>query len=252
MGKSTKIFTALVVVAMLFGVAVFASRTDNRIESAAKNSYVFKTYLNGDSITTESKKGVVTLKGSVSDESHRMLAQDTVEGIPGVKEVDNQLVVKGEHFPENSDAWIMMKVKTALLFHRNVSVLKTEVDVKNGVVLLTGEVSSLAQKELNTEYASDITGVKSVKNEMVITNEKTETGSTVGEKIDDMSITAQVKMALLTHRSTSAIKTNVTTKNGVVMLSGVAKNTAEIALVGKLAKDIKGVISVVNDMTVAN
>ncbi len=252
MAKSTKIFTALVVIAMLFGVVVFASRADNGIESQAQNSYVFKTYLSGDSITTVSKKGVVTLKGTVLNESHSMLAQGTVESIPGVKTVDNQLVIKGERLTENSDAWIMMKVKTVLLFQKNVNGFKTEVKVKNGTVFLTGEVSSLAQKELCTEYAGDITGVKNVKNEMVMAKGKTDLGSTIGEKIDDVSITAQVKMALLTHRSTSAIQTSVTTKNGVVMLRGIAQNNAEIALVGKLANDINGVINVVNDMKVIN
>jgi osmotically-inducible protein OsmY len=38
--------------------------------------------------------------------------------------------------------------------------------------------------------------------------------------------------------------------NGVVTLSGVAKNPAEKALVTKLVTDIQGVTSVTNDMTV--
>jgi len=43
-------------------------------------------------------------------------------------------------------------------------------------------------------------------------------------KIDDASITAQVKMTLLYHRSTSALNTSVTTKKGVVILGGKASN----------------------------
>jgi len=50
---------------------------------------------------------------------------------------------------------------------------------------------------------------------------------TAGEKIDDSSITAQVKMTLLCHRSSSALKTWVTTKKRVVTLGGKAKNAAE-------------------------
>ena len=49
----------------------------------------------------------------------------------------------------------------------------------------------------------------------------------MGEKIDDASITAQVKSSLLSHRSTSAIKTKVQTTDGVVTVSGIAKNEAE-------------------------
>ena len=61
-----------------------------------------------------------------------------------------------------------MKVKTALLFHRNVSAIGTSVYTKDGVVTLHGEASSIAQKELTTEYAKDIDNVKEVKNNMTI------------------------------------------------------------------------------------
>ena len=145
-----------------------ASDTDGRIESSAKKSYVFKTYLKDDSIKTESKDGVVTLTGTVSESSHKTLAQDTVESLPGVKSVDNQIKVSGEQPAEHSDTWISMKVKSALLFHRNVSATGTTVYVKDGIVTLQGEASSLAQKELTTEYAKDIDNVKEVKNDMTV------------------------------------------------------------------------------------
>ena len=182
-----------------------ASDTDERIEASAKKTYVFKTYLAEDSIKTESKNGVVTLTGTVAESSHKSLAQDTVEGLPGVKSVDNRLKVKGESHAEHSDGWLGVKVKSALLFHRNVRATKTDVDVKDGIVTLTGEASNLAQKELTTEYAEDVEGVKGVKNEMTIANTPAQPVETVGERIDDASITAQVKSSLLSHRSTSEI-----------------------------------------------
>src|ERR1019366_4283325 len=137
-----------------------ASDTDSRIESSAAKSYVFKTYLKNDAIKTESNSGAVTLTGTVAEASHKSLAQDTVEGLPGVKSVDNQLKVKGENHAEHSDGWLSVKVKTALLFHRNVRATKTDVNVKDGIVTFSGEASSLAQKDLTTEYARDVEGVK--------------------------------------------------------------------------------------------
>jgi hyperosmotically inducible periplasmic protein len=229
---------------------VYASKTDDRIESSAKSSYVFKTYLKGDDIKIQSKDGVVTLTGSVSEESHKSLAQDTVADLPGVKSVDNRLDVKGERPAENSDTWVHMKVKTALLFHRNVSGLKTEVTVKDGIVTLRGEATSQAQKDLTTEYVKDVEGVKDVKNEMTVAKASGKPDKTVSEKVDDASITAQVKMTLLSHRSTSALNTKVKTKDGVVTLSGKAKNAAEKDLATKFVKDVNGVKSVNNQMTV--
>jgi len=235
---------------LLAGAPLRASQTDDRIESSAKKSYVFKHYLTDDSIKTESKNGEVTLTGTVSEQSHIGLASDTVSGLPGVKSVDNRLVVKGEAPAEHSDTWIGLKVKTALLFHRNVSATKTDVNVTDGIVSLSGKASSMAQKELTTEYARDVEGVKDVKNQMTVAKNPAKPDETVGEKIDDASVTAQVKASLLSHRSTSALKTKVETTDGVVTLSGIAKNAAEKSLVTKLATDVNGVSSVVNNMTV--
>ena len=228
-----------------------ASETDDRIESSATKSYVFKTYLKNDSIKTESKDGAVTLTGTVAESSHKSLAENTVESLPGVKSDDNHLKIKGENPAEHSDTWIALKVKTSLLFHRNVSASGTDVYVKDGIVSLRGEASSLAQKELTTEYAKDIDNVKEVKNEMTIAKTPAKPTETIGEKIDDASITAQVKSSLLTHRSTSALKTKVSTTEGVVTISGIAKNAAEKSLVTKLVNDINGVNSVINNMTIA-
>jgi osmotically-inducible protein OsmY len=235
---------------LLAAAPMRASQTDDRIESSAKKSYVFKHYLADDSIKIESKNGVVTLTGIVSEDSHIGLARDTVSGLPDVKSVDNLLKVKGEAPAEHSDTWIALKVKTALLFHRNVSATKTDVNVTDGIVSLSGKASSMAQKELTTEYAKDVDGVKEVKNQMTVAKNPAKPDETVGEKIDDASVTAQVKASLLSHRSTSALKTKVETTDGVVTLSGIARNAAEKSLVTKLATDVNGVSSVVNNMTI--
>ncbi len=250
MKKICSISLMVAVVALLIvSVPVHASKMDSSIESSAKKSYVFKTYLKTDDIKIQAKDGAVTLTGTVSEESHKSLAEETVASLPGVKSVDNKIELKGERPAENSDAWLITKVKAALLFHRSVSGIKTEVNVKDGIVTLQGEATSQAQKDLTTEYAKDVEGVKNVNNEMTVgkTSKKTRTA---GDKIDDASITAQVKMTLLYHRSTSALKTSVTTKKGVVTLGGKAKTAAEKDLATKFANDVNGVKEVKNRMTI--
>ncbi len=243
--------TAVFLFVGVFALVAHASEMDSRIESSAQKTYVYQAYLKNDAITTRSQDGVVTLTGTVSEEFHKTLAKETVANLPGVKSVDDQLIVKAEPLAENSDGWIGTKVKTALLFHSNVNAFKTEVGVKDGVVTLKGEALSEAQKDLAGEYAKDVNGVKDVQNQMTVVKAGETKGQTLSEKIDDASITAQVKVALLFHRSTSAISTSVGTLDGVVTISGVAMNDAEKALVGKLAKDINGVTGVINNMTIA-
>ena len=231
-------------------VALRASETDDRIETSFKNSFVYKTYLKDEHIKISSKDGIVTLSGSVANESHKPMAQDIAEALPGVKSVVDRIEVTGDRPTENSDTWVSMKVKSALVFHRNVNAHKTEVFVKDGIVTLKGEAASQAQKDLTTEFAKDVVGVKSVKNEMTVAKTPEKPDQTVGASIDDASITAQVKMSLLSHRSTSVLNTKVTTTDGIVTLGGKAQNTAEKDLVTKLVTDINGVKSVVNNMVI--
>ena len=251
-----------VVALLIICVPVQASKMDDRIESSARKSYIFKIYLKDDDIKIQSKDGAVTLTGTVSEESHKSLARETVTGLPGVKTVDDKLEVKGAPPTPNSDAWIRDKVKVTLLFHRSVNASTTEIDVKDGIVTLRGDANSQEQKELTTEYAQDVEGVKDVKNEMILTkaailNDYPELKKstkkktrTIGEKIDDASITAQVKITLLFHRSTNALNTKVETKRGVVTLYGKASNAAELNRVTKLAKDVNGVKGVKNRMAI--
>jgi hyperosmotically inducible protein len=242
--KRTTTMNVAMAAAVLLATAVplFASDADDKIESSFKKSYVYKTYLKDEHITISAKNGVVTLAGDVLEESHKPMAQDMVEALSGVKTVHNNIVVKND----KSDTWLKLKVETALIFHSNVNARKTEVSVNNGVVTLKGKATSQAQKDLTSEYAKEIDGVKEVKNEM--TTAKAE--DSIGEKIDDASITAQVKMTLMMHKSTGVIRTSVTTNDGVVTLSGQAKSHAERDLVTKLTEDVEGVSHVVNKMSV--
>jgi hyperosmotically inducible periplasmic protein len=221
--------------------ALFASSaTDRKIEDAAKASYTYRTVLE-DTVKVKAVDGVVTLTGTVQDKDDKALAADTVENLPGVTGVKNEIVVKDAP-PEHSDAWIALKIRGSLLVKSNVSATSTKVAVKDGVVTLTGTADNIAQKELTAVYAGEIDWVKSVNNEIVIN--KTPAPTTIGEKIDDASITSQVKFALLGNKATSALATKITTTEGVVVITGEAATDAEKTLAGKLASDIRGVTSV--------
>lgn len=235
---------------LLMTGSLFASETDRRIESTAKESYVFKTYLKGDDIQVNSQDGVVTLTGTVSEQTHLLLAAETVANMPGVKSVNNRLEVKDGIPEENSDAWIRMKIKTMLMLHRNLDGANTGVEVKDGRVILQGEVNNQAEKELTAEYVKDVEGVKGVENEMTVRQAPAKTPQTLGEYIDDASIYSQIKLALLLHRGPSPFETEIMVTNGVVTVKGKAKNAAEIELVSKRIEDIPGVVKIHNQLII--
>lgn len=224
-----------------------ASEMDSCIESASRESHVFKSILQDEAIRVASDDGVVTLTGTVSTSAHRSLAQDTVENLPGVQRVDNQLQVSKDSLPEKSDKWLIVRVRLALLFHGAANPLANDITSDQGTVTLRGKVSSLAQKDQITDYVRDVDGVNRVINKMTVSPT---TAASPATKIDDASITAQTKAVLLMNRSTSALRTRVHTADGTVTLEGTAANAAQKALVTRLVRDVRGVSKVVNSMTI--
>lgn len=228
-------------------VALLATpAADRKIEDAAKASYNYRTVLENH-VTVKANDGIVTLTGTVQDKDDKALAADTVENLPGVTSVRNEIEIKPTH-PEKSDSWMALKIRSRLLVKANVSATSTTVDVKDGVVMLGGTADNAAQKELTEVYAKEIDGVKSVKNDITISAPAANRAA--ADTIDDASITSQVKYALLTHKSTSALQTKVTTNHGVIMITGEASSEAEKSLVTKLAQDVRGAKSVTNSMTI--
>jgi hyperosmotically inducible periplasmic protein len=69
-----------------------------------------------------------------------------------------------------------------------------------------------------------------------------------GEVIDDSWITTKVKAAFVEDPAVSALNIKVETFKGVVQLSGFANNSTEVARAAEIARGIKGVQSVKNDV----
>ena len=76
------------------------------------------------------------------------------------------------------------------------------------------------------------------------------TGEQVGEYIDDSVITAKVKAKLIDAPDLKAREVNVETYKGVVQLSGFVKDSNDIEKAGKIAREVKGVHEVRNDIHV--
>jgi len=81
-------------------------------------------------------------------------------------------------------------------------------------------------------------------------NETKSMGAAGVQKIDDATITSKVNAALAADKDLSAVKIDVDTKDGVVTLTGPAPTPEAASKATKLAKDVKGVTSVKNNLTV--
>jgi hyperosmotically inducible periplasmic protein len=74
------------------------------------------------------------------------------------------------------------------------------------------------------------------------------TKESTGEVIDDSWITTKVKAAFVEDPTVSALGIKVETFKGVVQLSGFANNSTEVARAAEIARGIKGVKEVKNDV----
>ncbi len=81
-------------------------------------------------------------------------------------------------------------------------------------------------------------------------NDKPSSKPTVGETIDDSTITARVKASFAKDKEVSAVAISVETLRGEVQLSGFAKTAKEKAKAETIARETPGVKSVHNDILV--
>jgi osmotically-inducible protein OsmY len=76
----------------------------------------------------------------------------------------------------------------------------------------------------------------------------TPTRESLGEAVDDSLITSKVKTALVGDPDVSARRINVETFRGTVQLSGFARSEDEIRRAGEVARNVRGVRAVKNDI----
>jgi hyperosmotically inducible protein len=144
------------------------------------------------------------------------------------------------------DSGITAKVNTALIDDPTVKARQVDVETSHGVVQLNGFVDSAAAKERATTVARSVEGVQEVHNNLVVQT----SDRTVGTVVDDATITAKVKTALIGNADTKAAEINVSTRQGVVQLSGFVDDKAGKDTAGSLAQNVAGVRSVDNQLEV--
>ena len=76
------------------------------------------------------------------------------------------------------------------------------------------------------------------------------TGRTLGENIDDTAITTSVKAKLAAEQISTVTRIDVDTNQGVVALNGTVRSTEMRARAEQIARQVKGVRDVINNLRV--
>jgi osmotically-inducible protein OsmY len=131
--------------------------------------------------------------------------------------------------------------------------LDIDVQVKDGVVTLSGAVENDVEKDLAGEIAKGVDGVRKVENNLKTEAMARKEPSRLGgymDTVNDATITAKVKSNLLWNRNTDGLDIGVNTKNGVVTLTGTVKSGIQRDLAVHMARNTSGVRQVVDNLKI--
>jgi hyperosmotically inducible protein len=116
-------------------------------------------------ITTEVKGRTVTLGGTVQTVSQKYTADQIAWQVPGVQGLmDNLSVSEAQAMPESADDKLARRVEFELYSTKAIPLKTVQIHADNGIVTLTGTVSSRAEKLLAEKTAKSVEGVRRVVN----------------------------------------------------------------------------------------
>jgi osmotically-inducible protein OsmY len=115
-----------------------------------------------------------------------------------------------------------------------------DVEVKDGIVTLSGSVSNLLARDRAGELAEAIQGVRSVTNTIMINPVKR----------PDKAIAKDAKTALARDPATDLYQAGLQVMNGNAILTGTVDSLAERELAAQVVKGVTGVKAVKNDLAV--
>ncbi|HKN25912.1 MAG TPA: BON domain-containing protein [Candidatus Acidoferrum sp.] len=116
-------------------------------------------------IATEVKGRTVTLGGTVQTVSQKYTADQIAWQVPGVQGLmDNLGVSAAQAVPESADDKLARRVEFELYSTKAIPLKTVQIHADNGIVTLTGTVSSRAEKLLAEKTAKSVEGVHRVVN----------------------------------------------------------------------------------------
>lgn len=147
---------------------------DGTISKAITSKLGWSRYASGLDVEIKTRDGAVTMSGYAHDDDCFNAATWLAGTTRGVRSVDNHIVVSGtviqgsartgDDLPDAimSDTGITTRVKYSLLFSSSVAGSLIRVGTEKGVVTLSGQLESGAERALAIELAQKTAGVKSV------------------------------------------------------------------------------------------
>lgn len=140
-----------------------------------------------------------------------------------------------------TDTQIADAVEDEYMFDRAVPYDAVDVSVTDGVVDLSGEVNNILARDRATRLAETVKGVRSVVNRIKVDPALSRS---------DTAIQGDIQAAMLSDPATDSYEVTAMVENGIATLTGSVESWTERDLAGKVAKGVRGVRGLINDITV--
>lgn len=252
---------ALLATQPLASQAAGSSLTEQLAEARQEGSIWTAINLNRElkpfSFSVDVEKGRAVLGGKVASEEQRELAGQVAMSVEGINAVDNQITVdpaliNGEAQGREplqgwDDAALAARVKAKLLLEKRANGLDIKVSSKEGAVMLEGTAPSEEASQQAGHLAAQTEGVVSVDNRLRVAPEDAsgkqleESVSDAQAAVSDAWISSQIKASVLARHALGGLSIGVSTRDGVVSLSGVVPSDAERQQLIETARKTRGV-----------
>lgn len=147
---------------------------------------------------------------------------------------------QGNNPKQITDKDVTTAIEDRFLFDNAVPWSFVDVKTTDGIVTLTGSVNNLLARERATKIAESTKGVRAIVNNLTVQTKPR----------SDEEIRKDVETALLTDAAADGYEIKTAVDDAVVTLSGTVQSFQEQNLAAQLAKGIRGVKDVKNDITV--
>lgn len=143
--------------------------------------------------------------------------------------------------PELTDPNITNAIERELRIDDFVPAEEVNVETKDGVVTLTGQVDTYLAKERAATIATTVRGARAVVNNIAVVP---------SGGLSDADIEANVEQALLLDPATDSFEVASVVENGIVTLNGAVDTWQERSLAESVASGVAGVRGIDNEITV--
>ena len=143
---------------------------DDEISSNILRMLLWNDNIASTDISVKSKNGIITLSGEVNSYRAKTEAEKTAASVVGVTDVINLLEVHIERTLTDADIEADIENafrRNAVLNHKNIAI-----NVKKGIVKLSGTVTSYDEKRIALDLANRTSGVTNVEDKLVIQYKK--------------------------------------------------------------------------------